>query len=319
MENKVKLICITPIKNESWILEKFLTVTSLWADHIILADQNSSDNSVEIAASFEKAIVIKNENNYNEFERTKILLAEARKISGKKIIFALDADEIFTANFSDSPEWNTILNAKEGTILLFDRINLTPDFENYFGSLKMVLGLVDDGISCIENTSNAIIHNIRLPWPINATSIYLKDIKVLHYDYVIPERTLSKIRWYQCFEKVQFKKSDEYLLKKYKTFNKIEDYLIKIQPSPTKKKWFKNYSKNKIDITSLNEPFLWWDNEVMKMIEENGIDKFKRLDIHTINWEAIAQKNGIKNASKFKLRRTILDKIILRYWKHFLI
>ena len=47
MLEKPKLIVITPVKNESWILEKFLTFTSLWADYIIIADQNSTDNSIE--------------------------------------------------------------------------------------------------------------------------------------------------------------------------------------------------------------------------------------------------------------------------------
>ena len=34
-----KVICVTPVRNEAWIIEPFLRAAELWADHIILADQ----------------------------------------------------------------------------------------------------------------------------------------------------------------------------------------------------------------------------------------------------------------------------------------
>jgi glycosyltransferase involved in cell wall biosynthesis len=315
MENP-KLVCICPVKNENWIIEKFIKATSLWADHIILADQNSTDNTVELVSKFEKVTVVRNELEYNEFERTKILLQEARKISGSKIIFALDADEIFTANLFDSPEWNTMFSAKPGTVFFFDRINLTPSLDEYFRPLKMVFGFVDDGIASMDNTSKAIIHNIRIPWPQNAASIHFKDIKVFHFDYVIPERTLSKLLWYQCFEKVKFNHSDKFLLHKYPTFNKIGDFLKAKRLYPVKADWLLNYAKKGVDITSLKTPKLWWDKEVLEMIEKFGIEKFKRLDIYAVNWEKLASQNGYSDTSKFILKRSFFDKLLVKYWKH---
>jgi len=309
MSEKIKLICITPVKNESWILEKFLSATSLWADHIIIADQNSTDNSVEIASKFDKVSIVKNNNSYNEFERTKILLNEARKIVGKKIIFALDADEIFTANFEESPEWQTIQKLKEGTVILFDRINITADQDKYFGKLKMVIGLVDDGISSIESTSQAIIHNIRLPWPKNADYYYFKEIKVIHFDFVIPERTLSKLTWYQCFERIKFNHSDNYLLEKYKTFDSIDDFLESFTLLDTKKEWFDGYKTKNIDLTSLKKAFLWWDDEVLEMINQHGIEKFRNLDIKRTNWVNLAKEKGYNDPDRFFIKRTLFDRI----------
>ncbi len=46
--DKPVLICLTPIRNEAWILERFLQCASLWADYIIIGDQNSDDGSREI-------------------------------------------------------------------------------------------------------------------------------------------------------------------------------------------------------------------------------------------------------------------------------
>lgn len=309
MNEKIKMICITPIKNESWVLEKFLMATSLWADHIIIADQKSTDNSLEIAAKFDKVTIVKNENSYNEFERTKILLDAARKIDGKKIIFALDADEILSANFQDSPEWLTIQKLNEGTVILFDRININAEQDKYFGKLKMVIGLVDDGISTIESTSQAIIHNIRLPWPKNADYYYFKEIKVIHFDYVNPERTISKLIWYQCFEKIKFNHSDNYLLEKYKTFDSIDEFLATFTLIDTKQEWFDGYKNKAIDLTSLKKTFLWWDEEVLDMIDQYGIEKFRNLDVRRINWMNLAKEKGYNNPERFTLKRTIIDKI----------
>ena len=308
--NRYKLVCITPIKNESWILEKFLTVTSLWADHIILADQGSTDDSVKIAERFDKVIVVNNELPYNEFERTKILLSEARAIEGDKIIFALDADEIFTANYADSPEWLTLQKLKKGDVILMDRVNINAEHDTYFGKLKMMFGLVDDGISTIEATSQAIIHNIRLPWPANSNSYHFKEIKVIHFDYVIQERTLSKLIWYQCFEKMKFNHDDRYLLRKYRTFKTIEEYLSSVPTFQPKPEWFEGYKQKKIDLTSLKTPFLWWNNDVIKMMEEHGIRKFIYLDIHRIDWVKTAKEIGHHNPTMFYLKRPFQHRVM---------
>src|SRR5262245_56122736 len=114
------IVCITPIKNEAWILERFLTCASVWADHIILADQNATDGSREIAHRFPKVRLLDNSaKSYNELERQQMLLAEARRIPGPRLLLALDADEFLTANFHTSPEWETIRNAPAGTVISF--------------------------------------------------------------------------------------------------------------------------------------------------------------------------------------------------------
>ena len=48
------VICVTPARNEAWILERFLRAAELWADHVIVADQQSTDRTVAIARKFDK-------------------------------------------------------------------------------------------------------------------------------------------------------------------------------------------------------------------------------------------------------------------------
>ena len=96
-------------------MDRFLKCTSLWADHIIIADQQSTDGSREIAARYPKVILIDNLSpTFNEPERQKLLLEKARTIPGQRLLIALDADEILTANFMNSSEWNTVLEIPVG-------------------------------------------------------------------------------------------------------------------------------------------------------------------------------------------------------------
>src|SRR5437667_3161139 len=94
------IICLTPVKNEAWILDRFLQCASLWADHIIVADQCSEDESREIVGRHPKVILIENPSPvYDEGARQKLLLEAARRIPGKRLLIALDADEMLTANW----------------------------------------------------------------------------------------------------------------------------------------------------------------------------------------------------------------------------
>ena len=65
-----KLICLTPVLNEAWILDRFLKCASIWADHIIISDQGSTDGSVEIAKQYKKVIFIDNNKtgDFNEMQ-----------------------------------------------------------------------------------------------------------------------------------------------------------------------------------------------------------------------------------------------------------
>ena len=123
------IVVITPVRNEAWVLDAFLTCTSSWADYIILADQHSDDGTREIAAKYEKVILIDNPTKewYEYLCRTR-LLEEAAKIPGDKIIFGLDADEFLSEGFEKTESWQRILNSKGNQIFCFNWLNL---FDNY--------------------------------------------------------------------------------------------------------------------------------------------------------------------------------------------
>ena len=164
MPSPRKIICLTPIKNEAWILERFLKCASLWADHIIIADQKSDDGSAEIAKSYQKVIYVSNDSDeFNEPERQKLLIDTAREIPGEKVLIALDADEVLTSNFVNSPEWQTLINSPVGTIIKFQWVNLMDDLQHcWIPDSFYPWGFVDDG----SEHKGCLIHSHRVPLPV---------------------------------------------------------------------------------------------------------------------------------------------------------
>lgn len=247
-------ICLTPIKNEAWILPVFLKGVSKWADKIIVADQNSSDDSVKIAGQFPKVTLVKNTSLvFNEPERQKLLIDKARKFPGSNILIALDADEILIPNLR---EWQHIQKLPSGTIIKFPWANICPDRLHYWlAPQPMPFGFIDDG----SPHHGAVIHSTRIPFPENAPVYVCKDIKVLHLQYLDWNRMKSKHRWYQVLEVVVHGRRDFASL--YRQYHHM-DHPGKLYPVPLS--WKKN-----IPPVEHNSDY-WWDQEVINQVQKHA-------------------------------------------------
>jgi glycosyltransferase involved in cell wall biosynthesis len=279
-----KLICLTPVFNEAWILERFLKCTSVWADHIIIADQQSTDGSREIAHRFPKVTLIENPSEaFNEPERQQMLIAEARRIDGPRILLALDADEFITANFFNSPEWETILRAPPGTVIRFqwqDVLSDGLDLRYFRYHWAPPIGYVDDGAP----HQGRAIHSVRVPVPAAAPSLMPTQIKVMHYCMADLERFKSKIRWYQCFEHINLHRKPLDLYRFYHENLFVSPSLI--QPVP--KEWIQDYERRGIDMSSLNREGVYrWDREVLQYFQTHGTARFKRLALWDVDWNKV--------------------------------
>jgi glycosyltransferase involved in cell wall biosynthesis len=293
----MNIICLTPVKNEAWILDRFLKCTSLWADHIIIADQCSEDNSRSIAQDYQKVILVNNPSKaYDEQARQKLLLNTARKIQGPRLLVALDADEILTSNFFKSTEWKNVLNAPKGTVIRFQWINIRPDFQTYWspdGALPM--GFIDDG----SEHSGGLIHSPRIPLSNCSNTITLRNIMCLHYQYTNWERMKSKQRWYQVWERINNPhRSSIDIYRQYHHMEAIKKEHIR----SLNKDWLLGYIKNGIDMTSVtDDEVFWYDREVLKFFDYHGTKKFRREAIWDVNWEQLANGLGkTVNALQYK-------------------
>jgi len=306
-----KIICLTPIKNESWILERFLKCSSLWADHIIIADQNSDDGSVEIAQSFNKVILVRNTSTiFNEPERQKLLIETARKIPPPRLLIALDVDEFLTPNFLTSPEWQTVLQSPIGSVIFFQWANIRPDMRHYWiPPANFPWGFHDDN----SPHDGKPIHSTRIPIPPHAPIIKLRDIKVMHYQYTDWDRMRSKHRWYIAWERINTpNRSAVSLYRQYHHMYAVPDNEIHNIPDW----WFEEYGRLGIDMTSiLKERSYRWDKNLIEYLRKYGTKYFARDQIWDINWQQIARKYGysVEEAEHFKDPRNLLQKMIHRF------
>ncbi|MGN1156767.1 MAG: glycosyltransferase family 2 protein, partial [Agathobacter sp.] len=269
MENR-KLIVLTPVKNEAWILPMFLKATSVWADYIIVADQDSTDGSLEIYNQFSKVVVIHNDSkDLDEGYRDNLMLTKARELVGtNSILFRIDADEIFTPNF-DSKGWNDLITSEPGSVWSFFLGGVGPKYCGYSESDNTYGAFVDDGR---EYKRQGLIHNRNMFAPEDGSqSRLLKDMMLLHLQFVDWERMESKHRWYQCFERINY--PNKSAIDIYRRYHWMYDKSLFAQAF--KPEWIDGYRKLGVDLTDVvYEHDYWWDDQVKSYVQEYGSQYF---------------------------------------------
>lgn len=99
----MKLVAGITTKNESWIINKTLSILTKFCDKIIILDDNSDDNTVDICKQYDKVKVHIREKRKNIWDRKEAEgLNELFQLCGKynpEYILMLDADEIPTPSF----------------------------------------------------------------------------------------------------------------------------------------------------------------------------------------------------------------------------
>ncbi len=302
---ELRIVCLTPCKNEAWILDRFLSCTSIWADDILLFDA-STDNSREIAAKYPKVKIIEdNTGRYSEVTRQERLLRTAREIPGRKLLLTLDCDEIMNADAIDSPEWTTMKNAPPGTVFTFKLLNLKPDLQHYWiAPQRFAWGYMDDGAA----HTGTLIHSTRIPIPAGAPRIDMNAIVFLHYQFVDRDRMKSKHRWYQCFERLQFpKKSAISIYRQYHHMNSItSEELEQVNLS-----WWKGYIDRGIDMSSVTIPGpYYWDAEVASFFRHHGTSQFWNVDVWDRNWK---DDSGTNSAFTLPYFRRLCSRLLLKW------
>lgn len=283
-----KIIVLTPTKNEDWIIEQFLTISSFFADHIIIADQQSTDNTRNIALKFPKVELIDNNNDkYDEASRQILLIETARRLfpNDKRIFICLDADELLSANSLHCPEtWLKIKNLVPGTSIYFEKPDVLYGIEravryrdNYFPT-----GYIDDGIAHNPN----LIHSKRIPDNLEGEKVYLNDIKILHFAHSRWNAQSSKLRYYSIVENINNTKP--FYLRRFayscfydETKNYPPEYIEVMPPE-----WVDDWDHKDINLRNLSDSEIsWHDYEVLSFFKKYGPERFFTDDIWGFDWE----------------------------------
>jgi hypothetical protein len=287
------IVVITPVKNEAWCLRRFLAVWSVAADHIIIADQGSTDDSREICAEYQKVTLISNTSmKFNEAERQILLIEAARKlVPGPRLLIAADADEVLSADATSHAEWSRMLSLPPGTVIEMDKPDLIGDTSTCVRFLlkHRQIAYMDDGASHTPSS----VHSTRIPCRPESPRFQCKHVVLLHYNLVRPQVLRAKRRMYCVIEALA---ASIPLWRRWVVYDRKIDWREQGVVSPTPVEWLEGWTRRGIDMHSISEsqPF-WQDYEVLRLFSEHGIQRFAWDDIWDVDWEALRQQGLVTN------------------------
>jgi glycosyltransferase involved in cell wall biosynthesis len=296
----MRIIALMPVRNESWIIESTLNVLSAFCDYIIVADQRSADGTSAILSKFApKVLVIDNPDTVHSTRIRWRLLDAARSIEGTNFIFLFDADEIPTANIKNPEVLNYVTSLAPGTALELPWIQLwrSPllwrNDQSIWSNRSILCGFRDDRNVKYGPISEANDHNLRIP--VCDTIINIDLVKVLHYQWILPERKRSKEAWYRASELVAFVKDAQEINYYYRVTRDER----KVSLSPIDPEWVAGWQELGIDLEHFKEePLYWYDVEVLRWFKEKGPAYFAPLDLWDVDWEQkrqLALAQGYEN------------------------
>ncbi len=277
------IVVLTPTKNEDWILDEFLRITSLFADLILIADQHSTDNTADIIKNHRKAVYIKNESDeYDEEYRQRLLIEKARELApGKKLLLALDADELITADSLGSMEWPRIMAQAAGTRILFKKPDVLPglaaylDYPDYF-----LLGYVDDG----KPHSGTRFHSPRVP---PSDKEYVADgIRFMHLALVRQSEYNARQRLYTVLENISRSSSLRLRYRKYSLRAQRRRNRNAVRKLPAE--WTAAYNNMGIDLTRFpSSEINNYNRRILTQFNEYGTRRFWLEDIWYVDFDRI--------------------------------
>lgn len=295
-----KVVVLTPIRNESWVLETFLSAVSLWADHIILSDQNSTDSSMKIADQHVNVSVIANTSElYNEAENRKLLLAEARRLFGtNNLLFSLDADEVLSPEILDKNYQQYLKNLVPGTGIRFKLANVSPDRKTYWSTTMAPTAFIDDGR---DPNFEGEIHFPRTCFS-DFREIVETDLSVIHLQYVAPRRTERKHVWYQMWEFIHSPKMGAVeIYRRYHHTSSLKEREKLALP----KSWQAAYKSAGVDIFKFEQlDKFWWDEQIVNWESKAGLAHFRKLDVDSFFRDVKLVRSTLDNLALWYLSKT---------------
>lgn len=282
----MKKILIIPVKNEEWILEFTLTCASLFFDHIIIADENSTDDTPNICAKFPKVVYFKNEaKSYDEGNRRQILLNAARQFEGNNFIAHLAADEIFSANILEESVFNALVKDKApGTSFSFQWVQLWRNDKEYRNDPQSMWTNFDRPFAFIDDREvqfePGFAHLSIIPESLALSAISVPHIKVLHYQFMDFPRMLRKQRWARLLEFGKY--TQPVFLKSIILNNKYiatkDETTLKV--APVLDSWLDTYPP----CTLRPDTGKWHETKAIEFMTEYGVENLYWLDIWDYTW-----------------------------------
>lgn len=283
-----------PVKNDSWFVEKSITSALNWADHVIVADGSSTDGSHDIYKEIEKKyknitiIYNRPKMDYTSSDLRNYGLRLCRNFEGNNLIIELHADEIVSGEILKREIKETLEEKiKVGDSFMMPWINIWK-YPFYFRNDNSIwsnnkgwFGFRDDRTSSFNEAS---FHGARVPHSLIKNKVEINFLNVLHFQFMNLGMERSKQALYQIFERNHFpKKNIEKINKIYACAFDNKNVILKTLDSKHFKPWLD--LEIPIDQKYPDEIFNWRDLVVLENFKENGINRYKDLNIWYIDWE----------------------------------
>lgn len=284
----MNIITLVPVRNEEKNIRTFLENAARFSDHIILADQQSTDCTKEIASTFPMVTIIENKEVEHSNNVRWTLLDEARKIFGTNMLVALDADEMI------SPEWFVEARKKykhetAAKAFSFRWIQLWKSTNEYrtdgvWKHSRKTAVWIDDRIADYERTSVLNDHTSRTPEKLPIIDVL--EYPLLHFQFASLKQTNYKQAWYRMRELLAGKKAQNI---NYRYMNSKNGPNVVLEKADTA--WFQDISLP--DFSDSIEGS-WHRKEIFKLFDHYGIEHFESLDIWYIEElkEMFVKKTG---------------------------
>ena len=278
------LIVVTPVRNEAWVLDAFLTCASSWADRIIVADQHSTDGSREIAARYGKVVLVDNDAVEMDQAATRLLLFnEVDKIEGDKIVLALDADEFLVEGFDRSEGWKRILESKPNELFCFKWLNVYGNYTNVVAeneSMEWGCHFAPDTriADLYRQCERRSVHEMRVPClpPDQVSYVEIPDIRFVHLARLNLVRQSNKEAFYQVVSVAKLEKRIS-AVSAYRFYHQNDPHRTTLE-RPVKL-YAVGSDKNLALLVRQEDYGQYYIDEMKAIIQRDGFGKYLKLDI----------------------------------------
>jgi glycosyltransferase involved in cell wall biosynthesis len=298
------------VRNEAWVLERFLRAASTWADVIIVLDHASTDGSAEIAKRFPKVHLTSEPRPSYAIHRARLVEVARAVVPSPHVLVALDADEFIASDAWHHPEMSTFLSGPPGTLATMRWINVLPhEPRAWIPATRLDFMFVDDGSAFTTHE----VHGPRLPHPAHGAVTHLEEAKVIHLQYLDWARMRAKQRWYQAQERLEQPKKRPIQI--YRQYHHM-DAIPLVERHDLRAAWFSSYDRDSNPSLLTVEPSAAYstDRRVLDLLTEYGAQHFRRIDLWGSGWEQRLRALGEPvPAARIGDPHTRIDRLIFRW------
>ncbi len=203
-EHKQRIVAMMPVRNEAGrYLNEVLAHLERWVDAIVILDDASEDDTVEVARQFEKVIVYENDKPLfaSDEPALRLKLWQLALAAEPDWVVAVDADEIFEDRIIG--EIDLLLNQNDYQAISFRLFDfwLNPNSYRTDGGWnpwpKSMLFMVRYIPHLDSKWLPRAVHCGRFPQAYANLIAYYSDIRIKHYGWLKPEDHDNKYIYYR--------------------------------------------------------------------------------------------------------------------------